>query len=260
MQMKTMEERLGVTLFDRTVRPPRLTPMGRKVVDHANTVIEAEIRLMNASSSNAELVGTFRLGFVATASVRLLPEVLNRAKCKAPLARFEIVTALSELLEVQIMSGDLDAALVTATEAPPGGVEYYPVRQEALIYAVPPGYSNEPLKEIAKQIPFLQFNPGSGIGKLIERETSSLREKGTGSTIILDSVEAIMGCVNAGIGFTLLSEPDILRYADSAVETFEPKTPLSRALVLAVKQNSPIVDRVQALLDLFDENKQTIAH
>ena len=35
MQMKTLEAELGVGLFDRTVRPPRLTPMGRAVVVRA---------------------------------------------------------------------------------------------------------------------------------------------------------------------------------------------------------------------------------
>ena len=240
MQMKSLEERLGVMLFDRKARPPRLTPMGRKIVDYANLVIDAETQLMSASSSPTELAGTFRLGFVATASVRLLPQVLKRARQKTPLAHFEIATALSEILEAQVLSGDLDAAIVTATDEPPAGLEYHLVRQEALAYAIPPEFSHQSLKEVAKRLSFLQFNPGSGIGKLIERETASLLKLSRDKMIMLDSVEAIMECVNAGIGFTLLTEPDIQRYAAQNVDIAKPKTPLSRDLVLVKKRNSAI--------------------
>ena len=70
--------------------------------------------------------------------------------------------------------------------------------------------------------------------------------------ILLDSVEAIMECVNAGLGFTLLSEPDIRRYASEGVEIFDPgEENLTRRLVLATAQKDAGSPDMARLTELF---------
>ncbi|MGI9353086.1 MAG: LysR family transcriptional regulator [Rhizobiaceae bacterium] len=252
MQMKALEESLGVSLFDRNFRPPKLTPLGRLVARHAETVTSAEAELLNACSEISELAGTYRVGFIATASVRLLPNFLSNAADLAPLAEFELETALSEVLESRILSGQLDAAVVTASKAPQPGLRYDVLREEKLMFAAPsiPGHPGP--EELVRTLPFLQFNPNSGIGKLIESHIRGFTDYVPKKTILLDSVEAIMECVNEGLGFTLLSEPDVRRYASHSVQLIDPdgEGP-SRRLVLASAGKGIISKDIGRLANLF---------
>lgn len=251
MQIKALEQQLGTTLFDRSVRPPALTPLGRRVAAQADQVLKAQDDLVKLCTTGGVLSGIWRLGFIATASVRVLPGVLKRANRHAPQASFEFETALSEVLETRVRSGQLDAAVVTASPNPTSGLSYLPLRSEALVFAIPKIFYARPIEEIAQDLPFLQFNPGSGIGKLIEtymaREITTVR-----TTIVLDSVEAIMECVNEGIGFTLLTNEDVRRYGTVSISIKEPTVqPPNRSLVLAVPVNRATSPEIKALVALF---------
>ncbi len=251
MQMKGLENQLGVELFDRGFRPPMLTPLGRKIAEQAKRLLGAEYELLRTCATGDELTGLFRLGFIATASVRLLPAFLKKAKDNAAKAEFQIETALSQVLEARVQSGQLDAAVVTASDKPLKGLKYTELRVEPLIFAVPAGFSDLPADKIATHLPFLQFSPGSGIGKLIEnhiRDHFPNPEK----TVILDSVEAIMECVNQGIGFTLLSEADARRYGSTDTQFLEKQSANpSRRLVLATPDRETGRHNQHSLVKLF---------
>lgn len=253
MQMKTLEEELQVSMFDRSHRPPKLTPIGREIANKAQIVLDAENVLLETSHENSGLAGNYRIGFVATASVRLLPLFLKNAKTKAPKANFDLETALSETLEERVLSGQLDAAILTASKQAEAGLRYDILREEALVHALPVQYSKLTIDEMAQELPFLQFNPSSGIGKVIANHVRKLTSKSKHQPIVLDSVEAIMECVNEGLGFTLLAEPDIKRYASETVSIAPTsgKT-LSRKLVLATADKEGGQDMAGNLVDLFE--------
>ena len=104
MQMKALESELDAALFDRTFRPPQLTPLGSAVCAQARTLVDAERKLVELCQQNETLKGHYRIGFIGTASVRLLPDFLINAKRLAPDAVFEIETGLSEALEERVLS------------------------------------------------------------------------------------------------------------------------------------------------------------
>ncbi len=254
MQMKTLEEELQVSLFDRSHRPPKLTPIGREIADKAKLVLAAESALLESSQENAGLSGNYRIGFVATASVRLLPLFLKNAKTKSPHVHFDLETALSETLEERVLSGQLDAAILTASKQAEAGLKYDVLREETLVYAILKKHTKLSIEEMAQELPFLQFNPGSGIGKVIANHVRNLTSKSKRPPIMLDSVEAIMECVNEGIGFTLLAEPDIRRYANTSVMVMSTEgKPLTRQLVLATANKEGAQDMAENLVNLFEE-------
>lgn len=252
MQMKTLESELGAALFDRSHRPPQLTPLGRSVCDHAERLLRAEDALVAACRTGDALTGNFRIGFVATASVRLLPGFLTRAERVAPDARFVIETNVSESLEARVRSGLLDAAVVTASSAPPPGLHYTVLRRERMIHAIPSEMTGHAVSDLFRALPFFHFLPHSGIGKLIARHVQRHSDPGN-RTHYLDSVEAIMECVNRGIGFTLLPEPDIRRCAANAVALLDPDGPaMFRELVLATTVTGHTAEHADRLAGLFD--------
>ena len=251
MQIKALETDLGVALFDRSFRPPKLTPVGRSVCDRAVGLLSAEDALRAACGPGDRLVGIYRLGFVMTASVRLLPDFLINARRKAPHAAFEIVSGLSEALEEQIIGGGLDGAVVTASPAKRAVLRYDVLRDEPLVYAVPAASFGRTLAELRAELPFLHFTPSTGIGKLIAGIVG-VSEPVTQRRIVLDSVETIMGCVKKRLGFTLLPRPDVERYAQGQVEILTlNEQGYSRQLVLATSRKSTTGEQAKRMVELF---------
>ncbi len=252
MQMKTLERDLDVALFDRSFRPPKLTPQGRAIADRAERLLHAEDELLQLCSPGNQLVGHFRIGFIATASVRLLPDFLKQTGIRAPRARFDLETGLSEALEEKVLAGQLDAAIVTASGKPDPQLDYLTLRTEALAYALPAAAREKSLADIVEDMPFLHFAPGTGIGKLIAAYMSRPGGLRPGNTIVLDGVEAIVECVKSGLGLTLLPVPDIERYADDRVALRKPEGPEpTRQVVLATLSGSAAHGRRSLLQALF---------
>lgn len=250
LQMKTLEDELQVALFDRAHRPPRLTPIGRRVAAHAATVLAETEAIRAAASADDGLHGDFRIGVVGTASVRLMPRFLATARRRHPSARMGMVIDTSAALERRLLEGALDAALVTKTDELPDGLTFRRLRRERFAIAAPKSAGSVALKRLVETMPLVQFTPSTGIGLLVARR---LRREGLRpvETIPLDSVEAVMGCVTAGVGFAILPEPDVARYGGPDVVS-APVPELERDLGLAVRADSPMARHLETLADLFD--------
>ncbi|MEL6288977.1 MAG: LysR family transcriptional regulator, partial [Pseudomonadota bacterium] len=136
-QMKALEASLGVSLFDRSCRPPRLTAIGREVVERAREVVAAEERLLVACARRDHLRGHLRLGVVLSASVRLLPGFLARCRDDAPDVTVSVRTGLSRALLADVRAGRLDLAVLTLGNAPEPELLHDVLRDEALVYAFP---------------------------------------------------------------------------------------------------------------------------
>lgn len=251
MQMKALEAELGVELFDRSVRPPRLTPIGRSVVNEAVGLLQSEDTLFDACRPSGALVGRFRIGFVTTAAVRLLPEFLKNAQRDAPSASFEIETGLSKALQAKVVNGQLDAAIVTDADGLPPTLSELVLREEPFVFAAHSDLLSDGLPGLMEHHPLLHFMPDTGIGKLIAEEMLLHRRPTGAKTIVLDNLEAIMECVSAGLGFTLLPSPDVERYKTADVRVIQSPTPLRRTLVLMTPRVGLLSTRGAALGELF---------
>ncbi|MEO1224611.1 MAG: LysR family transcriptional regulator [Pseudomonadota bacterium] len=247
MQMKTLETLLDADLFDRGFRPPQLTPLGRRVARHARTVLAAYDDLVGLCQSPDTIKGDFRIGFVPTSSVRLLPGFLARARERFPLAHFTVETSLSDDLLARLKVGMLDAAVVTGGDDVPRTMRTYPVSHEALVFCLPPHAAHWSIEDCMARISFIHFMPHTGIGRLIAQQLDRMAATPS-DVIVLDRVDAVAECVRAGVGFSILPEPDIERFAKGEI-VLRPMTPkpVTRDLVLAWPGGSR-VDAHAALL------------
>lgn len=252
MQMKVLEQDLDTALFDRSQRPPRLTAKGREIVDHARSIVECERALLKACRPEGELRGTFHIGFVLSASVRLLPRFLKAAGEHFPEVQFEVETGLSEQLERKIVDGQLDLAVLTVGEKNRDVLDIAVLQTEPLVYALPQSVARRPHQWLLRNLPFVHFAPSSGIGRLISEHIGSLDEP-PHRTIVLDGMEAIVECVKQGIGFTLLPKPDVERYADDAL-VIRPvsRSGLSRDLALVARRANFTAYQISQIQRLFD--------
>ncbi len=125
MQIKALEEELGVILLDRTKKPVIPTEAGEVVIRNAREAIKSYNYVKESVNElKGEIAGTLRLGVIPTIGPYLLHRFIPAFIKKYPKVDIEI----SEMETLQIcdaLSRDaLDAALLSSGTTPDGIMEY----------------------------------------------------------------------------------------------------------------------------------------
>jgi DNA-binding transcriptional LysR family regulator len=106
-----LERELGVTLVDRS--QGGLTEEGFRVVERARRVLnEIEDITSDVSSRHDQVVGQTRLGVIGTTARWLTPSLLNRLTVDHPNVRAIVREGASSSLVPNVMSGELNAAVI----------------------------------------------------------------------------------------------------------------------------------------------------
>lgn len=113
MQIKSLETRLGHTLFVRGPRAVRLTAHGETLLSHARRLLalDGEIR---ASLSDERTPTTLRLGLPDDLGHHILPAALADLARDYPDVQVDVVATSSTALRQRFDADDLDMAMVTA--------------------------------------------------------------------------------------------------------------------------------------------------
>jgi DNA-binding transcriptional LysR family regulator len=122
-RVQRLEEMLGATLLDRSSRPPTATAIGRRVYQSATTLLRDLDRLMSIPMTDGEPSGTLRLGLPQVVADVALFDIAVGLKAAFPGLDLRCRTEWSSGLQLQVTSGDLDAAavMVPSGSAPPAG-------------------------------------------------------------------------------------------------------------------------------------------
>lgn len=115
MQIKELEETLGVQLIERLPRNLRLTPAGREMLVHARRVLDA-VSGMEAAVRQTGLSGQINLGVIPTVAPYLVPSVLMRLRRGPGPAGLRVREAQTGSLLDGLAEGRLDAAVVALPE------------------------------------------------------------------------------------------------------------------------------------------------
>ncbi|MGH3023557.1 MAG: LysR family transcriptional regulator [Gaiellaceae bacterium] len=111
-QVAKLEREAGVPLVERGPRSVRLTPAGRRLVEHAEAILE---RLAQAEGELRELGGAgpaLRLASVTTAAVSILPEALTRFAAARPDVEVAVEEADPLVSLARLRTREVDLAIV----------------------------------------------------------------------------------------------------------------------------------------------------
>ena len=116
-----LEDELGALLFERGKSEITVTPVGERIVEQAQRVLEEASRIRElARSGRDQLAGPLKLGVIYTVAPYLIPDLVPVLRKLAPQMPLELEENLTEVLEGELKSGRLDAAIVALPFAPPG--------------------------------------------------------------------------------------------------------------------------------------------
>ncbi len=112
-QLRKLEDRLGVKIFERTKRHVRLTEIGDQIVARAREVLHHVDAMQEiASAHKGPFVGTCVLGMPPTIGPYLTPLLLPAMKHYLPDIRLDLVEDFTDQLEQQLVDGQLDLAIL----------------------------------------------------------------------------------------------------------------------------------------------------
>lgn len=113
MQLKKLEEELGVQLFERTNKSVRLTAVGRDITQRAERILrEADSIRIVASASTDPLAGEIRLGVFPTLAPYLLPSLMPLLGKHFPKLSTLLIEEKTPELVARLEGGEIDAALL----------------------------------------------------------------------------------------------------------------------------------------------------
>lgn len=119
-QIADLEDRMGVSLLQRTPRGVRPTAAGEVLYREASSILRDLEQLPGLlSSASGEATGTVSLGFATSISVPMAGPFLEASRAQHPKVILKFADGDSESLEARIVAKNLDMAVVFEDELVP---------------------------------------------------------------------------------------------------------------------------------------------
>ena len=255
-QMKSLEDHLGVSLFDRSSRSPTLTPVARQVIEKARKIIEDYDNLAKPDQFEDIFNSEINLGVVPTTLTGLTPQAIGLLKSRYPNMKIHVKSGPTSTLMADIGRGAIDAAIVSKPHLMPRKVAFHLIAEEEMkLFVAEDEIETDPMR-LFQEKPFIRFNRSEVIGNLIDNWISS-KNLPIVETMELDSGEAITGMVSAGLGISILPEAVVRSGYEMPVKKISlgqgaPK----RTLGLVYRDDNIKIHVIKALRDAIDQ----IAH
>ncbi len=139
-QIRKLEERLGLTLVERSARQTILTPAGEEIATRAREILNGVQDIHDIAARNRQGgPGRLCLGVFPTLGPYILPALVPRIASRFPGVQLQLVEEKSELLQDRLHGGQLDAALL-ALPIHDGGLQVERLFDEPFLLAVPPAH------------------------------------------------------------------------------------------------------------------------
>lgn len=205
-RLRRLEDELGTALFHRTRRKMQLTSAGQTLLPYARSIQHLLAEAGMALQPSDRPSGPLRLGAMDTAAAVHLPPVLARYHQHYPEVMLHLVTGASDDMVTQVAEYAVEGALIGGSVDHPeiAGEE---VLREELVFV-----SSRDRCELAEEdfAAVLVYRRGCSCRRQLEawlaaegRRPARLMEFG--------ALDAILSCVGAGMGITLLPRSFVAR-------------------------------------------------
>lgn len=209
MQIKGLEQELGVRLFERNRHSVSLTEAGRVFLPEARATLHQAAHAADvARASGRGEIGRVRLGFVSSVLPQLLPTLIRRVHERFPRIALELKDMPGPDQASALQDGQLDFGLMRLP-ASYAGIQTQVVLHESFVLALPMGHPLAALPivkpEDLQQVPVLvlgrRYAPGFYDDLML-----ALRGAGLNPLIAseLGEFTTMLALVAAGLGVGLL--------------------------------------------------------
>lgn len=212
MQIRALEEELGVTLLHRTRRQVSMTRAGKAFLHDASQILErVDQATLTARRAARGEIGELVAGFISVADYNLLPLVLREFRKRFPLVTLSLRELTTDAQITELMEGRIDVGflLPPVSEAT---IESVAILREPLIAAIP---ERHPLAKCGETIPLASLSdapfimtPRQMAPGLHDDIVSFCRSAGFSPQVTQEAIQmqTIISLVSAEMGVALIPE------------------------------------------------------
>ncbi len=207
-QIRKLEEWVGHPLFARTSRSVRLTPAGSELLKRLQqTFRKLENDVRAARQIGRGEVGALDVGFVGSAMLTTIPQLLSRYRKLYPDVRLRLQEYPTSALVAVLQEGSLDVGFLRDPEFATG-LSFEKVISEPFVAVVPASHRLATKKSISvaalRNEPFVFFSRSFGQGAW-HKTVALCEEHGFQPNIVQETPQWLttLRLVGAGIGVTI---------------------------------------------------------
>jgi DNA-binding transcriptional LysR family regulator len=201
-RIRVLEQELGTALFERHSRGVRLTAAGHRLLPHAVGVAQAIADARRAVDDEGRPAGGLTIGSLETAAALRLSPLLADYAAAYPEVDLVLRTGTTAELIDDVLARRLEGAFVSGPVQHPA-LDAEPIFREELVIATAPAVASLDDLLLQPNLKIIVLRAGCSYRQRLEdilarRGVVGLRQLEFGT------IEAIVGCVSAGLGLTLL--------------------------------------------------------
>jgi DNA-binding transcriptional LysR family regulator len=211
LQIRSLEQRLGRQLLDRSGRRVEPTEAGLRLYASAQRLLQAEEQMLEELESDDEGVvsGTLELGASTGPGGSVVPVLLCEFQERHPDVRARLSVSDTQTVVARVADRELELGIVGAGRRH-RGVTFEPFFRDEVVLAVPASHAFAGKTVTLEQLrtePLIVMQEGAGVRQVIEDE---LRKAGTrlrdlDVRLELGLQESVRSAVLAGHGVTFIS-------------------------------------------------------
>ncbi len=208
LQIKALEDDLGIRLFDRAANRVSLTPQGSLLLVYAKKIAALVSQAkQELGSEDGKVSGELSLGVSTTIAQYVLPRLLGAFLDEHPRVQFSLHSGNTDEIVHLLLDNKLSLGLIEGP-ARDRGIHTEPFMQDELVLIMPRAFASDRMSHdqlLGSNL--LMREQGSGSRRVVELalEHAGLKLKSFKHVMDLDSTEAIKSAVEVGLGVGFVS-------------------------------------------------------
>ncbi len=256
MQVKKLEEEIGVKIFDRNKKPLQPTEIGKEVITRARQILRESRQLKEFVNHERETMeGEFTIGIIPTLAPYLLPNFLPLFMKENPKVHLKIQELQTGQIISQLENGLIDIGLLV-TPLKESSIKEIPVFYEPFLLYLPKSHrffdEKLMLAEDLDPSEVLVLDEGHCFRDQALSICASAKYKSSiGFDYQSGSIEALKNLVQNGVGYTLVPELSVINELNSPhIKRFSSPEPVREVSIVVHSSyfKQTVIDRLKEII------------